>query len=46
LRERGVTEHTIRTGDQVTVHGNPNRNPAAKFLRLERLQRSDGFVYP
>jgi hypothetical protein len=46
LRERGVTEHTIRPGDEVTVHGNPHRNPAAKSLRLERLQRSDGFAYP
>jgi hypothetical protein len=47
LRERGVTEHTIRGGDHVMIDGNPHRNPATKSLRLERLLRgSDGFAYP
>jgi hypothetical protein len=47
LRERGITEHTIRSGDYLTIDGNPHRNPAEKSLRLERLLRgSDGFAYP
>ena len=46
LRERGVTEHTIRRGDYVMIDGNPHRDPAAKSLRLERLRRADGFTYP
>jgi hypothetical protein len=47
LRERGITEHTIRGGDYLMIDGNPHRNPAEKSLRLERLRRgSDGFAYP
>jgi hypothetical protein len=47
LRERGVSEITLRSGDYLTIDGNPHRNPAAKSLRIERLMRaSDGFEYP
>jgi hypothetical protein len=47
LRERGVTESTIRGGDHLIIDGNPHREPATKSLRLERLLRSsDGFAYP
>jgi hypothetical protein len=47
LRERGVTEKTIRPGDAVLIHGNPNRDPAVRSLRLERLRRpADGYEYP
>jgi hypothetical protein len=47
LRERGITEHTIKRGDLLVIDGNPHRNPATKSLRLQRLLRgSDGFAYP
>jgi hypothetical protein len=47
LRERGISVLTIRSGDYLTIDGNPHRNPAAKSVRLERVQRaSDGFEYP
>ena len=43
LRERGVTETTIRPGDLVFVSGNPHRNPSTRSLHLQSLRRvSDG----
>jgi hypothetical protein len=47
LRERGITEDTIRSGDHLIIDGNPHREPATRSLRLQKLLRSrDGFAYP
>jgi hypothetical protein len=43
LRERGVTDRTLRPGDRVWVTGHPHRNPTTKSLHVESLHRpSDG----
>lgn len=47
LRERGVTERTLRAGDELTLSGNPHRDPNAKSLRVLSLRRaSDGLAFP
>jgi hypothetical protein len=43
LRERGITERTVRVGDEVLVTGNPHRDPKVRSLRVESVRRaSDG----
>ena len=42
LRERGVTQRTIRVGETVSVSGNPHRDPRVKSLRALAVRRSDG----
>lgn len=43
LRDRGVTEGTLKPGDRLTVDGNPHRDAAEKSLRVESMRRmSDG----
>lgn len=40
LRERGVTERTVRIGDALLVTGNPHRDPKVRSLRVESLRRA------
>lgn len=42
LRERGVTQRTIRPGEAVLVTGNPHRDPRVKSLRALAVRRADG----
>ena len=42
LRERGVTQRTIRVGAALSVTGNPHRDPKVKSLRALAVRRSDG----
>jgi uncharacterized membrane protein YfcA len=42
LRERGVTQQTIRVGEAVFVSGNPHRDPRIKSLRALSVRRGDG----
>jgi len=42
LRDRGVTQRTIRVGESVSVSGNPHRDANARFLRALSVRRADG----
>jgi len=44
LGSQGVTNATLRPGDEVTIVGNPGRNPEDFRVRMRSLRRkSDGF---
>ena len=44
LGSQGVTSATLRPGDEVTIVGNPGRNPEDFRVRMRSLRRqSDGF---
>ena len=44
LGSQGVTNATLRPGDEVTIIGNPGRNPEDFRVRMRSLRRkSDGF---
>jgi hypothetical protein len=40
LRERGITEGTVRAGDVLLVTGNPHRDPEVKEVRVVSLRRA------
>lgn len=42
LRERGVTERTLRVGDDLFVAGNPHRDAKMKSVRATSVRRADG----
>ena len=42
LRERGVTEGTLRVGDSLFVTGNPHRDAETKSVRALSVRREDG----
>jgi hypothetical protein len=42
LRDRGVTERTLRAGEAVLVTGNPHRDAKVKSLRAVSVRRGDG----
>ncbi len=43
LRERGMEQNTLRTGDALRVRGDPHRNPRTRSIHMELLIRlSDG----
>lgn len=42
LRERGVTERTLRVGDGLLVSGNPHRDAKTKSVRATSVRRTDG----
>ena len=42
LRERGVTERTLRVGDTLFVSGNPHRDAKVKSVRALSVRRDDG----
>ena len=43
LRERGMEQNTLRTGDALRVRGDPHRNPRTRSIHMESLTRlSDG----
>jgi hypothetical protein len=42
LRERGVTERTLRVGDTLFVSGNPHRDAKTKSVRALSVRRDDG----
>jgi hypothetical protein len=42
LRERGITERSLRVGDDLLVSGNPHRDPATRSVRATSVRRSDG----
>jgi hypothetical protein len=42
LRERGVTERTLRQGDELLVTGNPHRNAKTRSLRALSVRGPDG----
>jgi hypothetical protein len=41
LRDRGVTERTLRAGDSVLVTGNPHRDSKVRQLRVLSVHRAD-----
>jgi hypothetical protein len=46
LGRQGVTRDTLKSGDHVTIVGNPGRNPEDHRLRMLRLKRSsDGYTW-
>jgi hypothetical protein len=46
LGRQGVTRETLKSGDQVTIVGNPGRNPDDHRLRMLRLRRtSDNYCW-
>ena len=42
LRERGITERTLRVGDTLFVSGNPHRDAKTKSVRALSVRRDDG----
>jgi hypothetical protein len=42
LRDRGVTEQTLRVGDTLLVTGNPHRDDEVLSLRALSVRRADG----
>ena len=42
LRERGVTQQTLRSGDTVFVTGNPHRDPEVRSVRATSVRDADG----
>lgn len=42
LRDRGVTDKTLRVGDALFVTGNPHRDVKVKSLRAVSVRRADG----
>lgn len=44
LRERGITEGTVRAGDVLLVTGNPHRDATVREVRVVSLHREDGTV--
>jgi hypothetical protein len=42
LRERGVTNQTLRLGDKLVVTGNPHRDPKVRSLHAVSVRTSDG----
>jgi hypothetical protein len=42
LRERGITERTLRVGDPLFVTGNPHRDVKVKSVRALAVRRDDG----
>jgi hypothetical protein len=42
LRERGITERTLRAGDALFVTGNPHRDEETKSVRALSVRRDDG----
>lgn len=42
LRDRGITERTVRIGDALLVTGNPNRDAKVRSLRALSLRGEDG----
>jgi hypothetical protein len=42
LRDRGVTDKTLRVGDALFVTGNPHRDAKVKSLRAVSVRRGDG----
>jgi hypothetical protein len=42
LRERGITERSLRVGDDLLVSGNPHRDPQTRSVRATSVRRSDG----
>jgi len=42
LRDRGVTDKTLRVGDALFVSGNPHRDVNVKSLRAVSVRRADG----
>jgi hypothetical protein len=42
LRDRGITERTLRVGDDLLVTGNPHRDPQTKSVRATSVRRADG----
>jgi Family of unknown function (DUF6152) len=46
LANQGVTNQTLRVGDEVTITGNPGRKPGDHRLRMQYLRRdTDGFEW-
>jgi len=46
LAGQGVTNQTLRVGDDVSITGNPGRDPSDHRLRMQYLKRkSDGFEW-
>jgi hypothetical protein len=46
LTARGFTADTIRVGDQVTFHVNPNRNPASHLVNAMAVTLANGTTIP
>ena len=42
LRERGVTQETLRSGDSVFVTGNPHRDPKVRSVRATSVRDGEG----
>lgn len=42
LRDRGVTNRTLRVGEELLVTGNPHRDEDVRSLRATSVRRSDG----
>ena len=42
LRERGITDRTLRQGDELLVTGNPHRNSKTRSLRALSVRGEDG----
>jgi len=42
LRDRGVTNETLRVGEALFVTGNPHRDPEVRSIRAVSVRRSDG----
>jgi hypothetical protein len=42
LRERGITERTLRVGEPLHVTGNPHRDEETKSVRALSVRRDDG----
>jgi len=40
LRERGITDGTLRVGDELLVTGNPHRDPKVKSVRALSVRRA------
>jgi hypothetical protein len=40
LRERGITDATLRVGDELLVTGHPHRDPRVKFVRALPVRRA------
>ena len=45
LNNTGVTNDTLKYGDQVVITGNPGRNPADHRIRMQTVKRPDGFTW-
>ena len=46
MLRRGWTPNSLAPGDRITVRGNPDRNPARRFILADVITKTDGTTLP